>query len=280
MCTVDMNFFNKLNESGKYIDAYIVIKNYFNKNRSNETVFLAFVELGLKLASLDIAFGERKGYLNEVSNALAIYTDWADINQDSIVVINDVTKRIGVVYEKIIEDEKVYIQLLQKAEAEKNSDILRKLAEENEVLKKVTSQKEFDDKLRDITVLEESLNKDSFTKNQQISYDTLTKHYSETISQKMEELHNLELIKINEKAVKSFKKAFDLFTEQKTKYKTNESSLKNLVTSSLFAFDSRELFNETLVYYNHIYSMIFNEVSDEMKYKLTEWSIGASKIRK
>lgn len=280
MHEANMSFFNLLKESGKYTEAYIVIKNYFNNNRDDEQIFLAFVDLGLKLSALDIMFDERKGYLNEVSNALAIYTDYADMSESTLEVISNVTEQIGKAYDNIVNSEQMYIKEQQKRESEKNNDILQRLAEQNELLKKVSSQLQFDQKLKDITCLEENLNKENFTENQQMSYDTLTKHYSDTISRKMEELHKIELLEINKKAIKAFKNVFDLFTAQKKKYKESESDLKALVVHSLFAFDSRDLFNETLVYYNHIYSLIFNEISDDMKYKLTEWSLKASQIKK
>jgi len=52
------------------------------------------------------------------------------------------------------------------------------------------------------------------------------------------------------------------------------------MTSKFFIFDTSKLFNESLVYYNHVYSMIFQEVNDNLKYKLTEWAIKTTKINK
>ena len=46
-----------------------------------------------------------------------------------------------------------------------------------------------------------------------------------------------------------------------------------LVSSTLFAFDAGRLFNETLIYYNHVYSFIFGKLDDDGKLALTRYSI-------
>ena len=73
---------------------------------------------------------------------------------------------------------------------------------------------------------------------------------------------------------------FDKYNEKKSFYNKNEADLKALVTKYLFAYDSRQLFNESLIYFNHVYSTIFNGVDDDLKFKLTEWSITADKFKK
>ena len=45
------------------------------------------------------------------------------------------------------------------------------------------------------------------------------------------------------------------------------------MTAKFFIFDTSKLFNESLIYYNHVYAIIFQEVNDNLKYKLTEWAI-------
>ena len=52
------------------------------------------------------------------------------------------------------------------------------------------------------------------------------------------------------------------------------------MTTKFFAFDSSKLFNESLVFYNHVYSIVFQESSDAMKYRLTEWALNTIKLEK
>lgn len=48
----------------------------------------------------------------------------------------------------------------------------------------------------------------------------------------------------------------------------------------LFSYDASKLFNETLIYYNHVYSFIFNKLDDNGKFRLTQISIDSEKINR
>lgn len=52
-----------------------------------------------------------------------------------------------------------------------------------------------------------------------------------------------------------------------------KSQLLGLVSTTLFAYDAGRLFNETLIFYNHVYSYIFNKLDDNGKLELTKYSI-------
>ena len=69
------------------------------------------------------------------------------------------------------------------------------------------------------------------------------------------------------------------YKKEPSKYK-DESTLKALMTTKFFAFDTSKLFNESLVFYNHVYSLVFQEASDHLKYKLTEWALNTVKLEK
>ncbi len=75
------------------------------------------------------------------------------------------------------------------------------------------------------------------------------------------------------------KDVFDAFNKNKSKYK-QQGNLKVLLTKKLFVYDTSKLFNETLIYYNHVYNMIFQEVSDELKFLITKWALTTEKIDK
>ena len=38
-------------------------------------------------------------------------------------------------------------------------------------------------------------------------------------------------------------------------------------------FDASRLYNETLVYYNHVYNYILGQLSDEEKFTLTKYAV-------
>ena len=148
----------------------------------------------------------------------------------------------------------------------RNNEALKRLNELLEEIKTIVTQKAFDEKLKEISAVEEQLSKTNFTESQENSYQILSKHFSNVISKKMEEINKLELVELNKKAISTYKQVFETYIANKEKYKENESNLKALVYHTLFAFDTRDLFNESLIYYNHIYSMIFNEVNDKVQF--------------
>ena len=261
----------------KLLDAYLVIKNMYAKNLDNVDVFKAFFELGLRLAMFDVEFSERKNYLNEASNSLALFSDNANLSEDVVVLIKECEKKIAEVYNSIIFDEEKQKEEAFNQIVIRNNEALKRLNELLEEIKTIVTQKAFDEKLKEISAVEEQLSKTNFTESQENSYQILSKHFSNVISKKMEEINKLELVELNKKAISTYKQVFETYIANKEKYKENESNLKALVYHTLFAFDTRDLFNESLIYYNHIYSMIFNEVNDKLKFKLTEWSIEATK---
>ena len=83
----------------------------------------------------------------------------------------------------------------------------------------------------------------------------------------------------NKKAIRSLDEVFKIFTnDEKKKMYKSESTLKNLMVSKFFVYDTSKLFNESLVFYNHVYSLVFQAVDNNLKYKLTEWAVNTSKV--
>lgn len=264
-------------EEKNYLDAYLIIKNLFSKDPKDVETFKTLLKDGLYLATWDIEFAERKNYLNEVSNALAIFTDAVVLDANSLALIHDANEKVASTYHKIISDEEEYLKSVKELKAKENTKILTELASLHEKIKAAMGQAEFDTLLEEVSVCEQKLDKRNFTEHQIGTYDTLTKNFSSTISAKMEELNKKKMYAMNQEAIKSYKHVFDMFSRNKSKYADSESNLKALLTEFFFKYDTRQLFNETLIYYNHVYSLIFNGISEELKYKVTVWSIEASK---
>ena len=88
----------------------------------------------------------------------------------------------------------------------------------------------------------------------------------------MREFEYLKNVDYNKKAVVAFESAFKKFRNDEATYK-NHSQLFSLASSTLFAFDAAKLFNETLIYYNHVYSYIFSKLDEDGKLALTRFSI-------
>lgn len=280
MFLMNIEFFLKLKDERKFSDAYIVIKNLFNKNLGDTKIFKEFMDFALANSEFDIDYTERKAYVTDANSALVLYSENTDLTFESLDLIKEYKTKIRKSVEQIDQSEKNFISKKLHRIEDENNICLGELQEIYEKILNSKSQSDFDALLEETANVETKLDKESFNNDQNKTYEIMTKSFSNAISSKMEELNYLKLLEINKEAVRNFRDVFTAFKTNESKYKNNEGNLKALVTSKLFAFDSHDLFNETLIYYNNIYSMIFNAVSDELKYKLTEWSINANKINK
>ena len=149
--------------------------------------------------------------------------------------------------------------ILKLAEKEKNVANFKKInANERRSIKKI-----YETLCREIT--EVSMRKVE-------DYDQLNKSCTDTISAKMRQLEYKDNIDYNKKAVNAYNSAFTSFKNNESRYK-DKSQLFSLVSTTLFAYDAGRLFNETLIFYNHVYSYIFNKLDDNGKLELTKYSI-------
>lgn len=269
----------KLKSDGNFIDAYIVAKNELSHNPDNPDFFRDFIDLALEIAMYNITFDERKQYTNDANTALVLFSESAIITDDVLSLIRETKNKIAQVVHAILQDEQNYLTAIDRAAQDENTANLNKLGQIYDTLQSCASQSEFDDILTSIGDVETLLHKDKFSSEQEKTYEKLTKQYSQIISRKMEEINKAELLDYNKRAVVCFNDVFKAFKTAPSRYK-DESSLKAIMTSKFFAFDTSKLFNESLVFYNHVYTLVFQEVSDAMKYKLTEWALNTAKTAK
>lgn len=268
--------YNELIENKQYSDAYLVIKNLLSKNTSNAEIFKEFIDRALWIADLPIVTEERKQYISEANSALAIFSESADIDAEILSLIKETRDRISKSYLDVCNAEAEKYESENKKISKTNSELLDKLADLCIELDKVQMQSQFDKKLAEAAEIESKIDTESLSIDQSKVYNSLTQTYSNVVSSKMEELNRASLLRYNKDATLAFHNVFKNFTADKSKYK-KESSLKMLMTTSFFIYDTSKLFNETLVYYNHVYSTIFQEVSDDLKFKLTEWALTSQK---
>ena len=269
----------KLKADGNFIDAYLVAKNILSRNISDTTAFKNYIDLALEIASYNIVFAERKQYVSEANTALAMFSEAANIDEAILALIKETRKRICTATESILEQEQEYLDEMKRKAEDKNTDLLNKLVQIYQQIQNAKTQKQFDAALLQVTEVESAMDKSAFSKEQSITYEKLTQKYSELISRQMETINKNELLEYNKKAVVYFNEVLLAFKKEPSKYK-DESTLKALMTTKFFAFDSSKLFNESLVFYNHVYSIVFQESSDAMKYRLTEWALNTIKLEK
>lgn len=264
--------FDKYVEENQIETALLVGKNLFNKDPSNPDFFKKYYFFLLNLAQKLPAIEERKFYLNQADITLAFFIENVDVSEEILELIaiakNDLSVITNDINTQIKNNEETQITQI----SNKNNDLLKKLFNLKDELKTVKDQAVFEQKMSDINAIDTEIEKDFLTKEQNKYYDALTKDFTSLISEKMKQLEYKNNISYNNEAIKAYKKAFDSFRKDEAKYK-NDTQLFELASKTLFAYDASKLFNETLIYYNHVYSYIFSKLDDNGKYELTRFSI-------
>ena len=98
--------------------------------------------------------------------------------------------------------------------------------------------------------IDKSINHDRLSNEQEKKYVELTRKSSNVVSSKMEHFENLKNREYNISAIEAYEKVFHMFKNGKV-----DSDHKEIL-KTLFMFDASRLYNETLVYYNHVYNYI------------------------
>lgn len=267
-----LSLFEKYKNDGKITEALLVGRNLFNRNSGDEKIFSAYFEYLCTLAETLPSLADRINFAEQASVALAFYSENAELTSESVDVLSGRQQRIDVILSEI-ESTKAKRVSAERAEIEThNSERLKKLYSLKDEMQRASTQDQFDSILVKIGETDATMDKDTFTDEQSSIYESLTKDHTELISEKMRQLEHVKNIAYNKQAADAFASAFERFRKDENKYK-NQSQLFSLASTTLFAFDASRLFNETLIYYNHVYSYIFSKLDDDGKLALTRYSI-------
>ena len=267
-----LSLFEKYKNDGKITEALLVGRNLFNRNSGDEIIFSAYFEYLCTLAETLPSLADRINFAEQASLALAFYSENAELTSESVDTLSGQQQRIDVILSEI-ESTKAKRVAVERAEIEAhNSECLKKLYSLKDEINRATTQDEFDKILVKIRETDTTMDKDEFTDEQSSIYESLPRDHTELISEKMHQLEHIKNIAYNKQAADAFASAFERFRKDENKYR-NQSQLFLLASTTLFAFDASRLFNETLIYYNHVYSYIFSKLDDDGKLALTRYSI-------
>ena len=224
-------------------NALLVGQNLFNKNKGNKQVFSMYFNLLLNAASSNYNSSDK--FIEQAVAVLTLYSENAEINEDEVSYIRSCEDNLNVVV----------------------SDIKKKYAS----LSEAKIKKEFDSILKEIYEIDGRFDKGNLVSRQRNEYEELTTKCQLIVDSKLKEFDRLANIEYNKRAVASYEKIFNLFKDTKhASYKPNE-------ILELFQYDSSRLFNETLIYYNHVYNFILSKLNDEEKLTMTKLAIVAEK---
>ncbi|NLO45751.1 MAG: hypothetical protein GX107_04515 [Clostridiales bacterium] len=267
-----LNLFNAYKAEGKIAQAVLVGQNLFNRNPQNHEVFVAYFDYLCALAGSLPSTADRQSFANQASVALAFFSESAELDEGLVEAISGYRQHLSVIINDLaVSEQSARNAALATAQAQ-NNDSLKKLIQLKDALHRAASQEQFDNALLAIGEADGRIEKDALTDAQSKVYDALTKEHTDLISEKMRELEFKKNTAYNRQAADAFTKAFKQFRANEGKYK-NQTQLFSLASSTLFAYDPARLFNETLIYYNHVYSYIFGKLDDDGKLALTRFSI-------
>lgn len=270
-----LELFNSYKDAGKISEALMVGRNAFNRNPDNAEIFDSYYSYLCTLAETLPSFADRSHFAEQAGVALAFYSENAILTETVVSDVITYQSRLDAICGEIANDQQAKADKEKKEIEHHNSECLEVLFTLKDKLQAVSTQKDFEDFdaiLAQIGQVDAEIVKDGFTHEQSAIYDALTKDHTDLISSKMRELEYKKNVAYNKEAADSFAKAFNQFRNNESKYK-NQTQLFSLVSTTLFAYDASRLFNETLIYYNHVYSYIFSKLDDDGKLALTRFSI-------
>lgn len=264
--------FNEYKDAGKIQEALLIGRNMVNKAPGDPECVNVYLDFLLMLAEKLPRTDERKGFADQANLVLSFYEENADLTDDIINDIQAYRNRLGAVVADIAQLEQGEYEKQKRTIEATNTTQIKKLYAIKQKLENTKNHAEFDKLLQEISAVDAEIDHDSLTPEQKTHYDQLNKSCTDTISAKMRQLEYKDNIDYNKKAVNAYNSAFTSFKNNESRYK-DKSQLFSLVSTTLFAYDAGRLFNETLIFYNHVYSYIFSKLDDNGKLELTRYSI-------
>lgn len=267
-----LNLFNEYKNENRIMEALLVGRNMVNKEPDNYEYLKQYLELVLSLAENLQSIDEQKKYLLQADSTLLFFEENANLTKDMVEKISKFRERIAEISTYLIDNENARVASETAAIELENTDLIKKLYSLKQEIINTKVQEEFDRLLNEIRIVDSKIRHEYLTEEQTVHYDQLNRECTECISEKMRELERVKNVEYNREAVNAYDKAFQAFKKDEGKYK-NQTQLNSLVSTTLFAYDAARLFNETLIYYNHVYSYIFSKMDDDGKLALTRFSI-------
>ena len=272
-----ISLFNEYKNTGRITEALMIGRNMVNKSPDNLEYIDTYTDLLFSLAEKLPSINERKIFIDQLNVAITFFEENTKLTKDIINRIMLYREHLNKIILEIerLENKKIKEEL---AEIEiKNTQNIEELYKIRENFKSIKTQEEFDIILEKIATIDLNINHDYMTSEQKKHYNQLNKECTENISAKIHELEYIKNIEYNKNAVNAYNIAFQKFKIDENKYK-NQTQLFQLVSSTLFAYEASRLFNETLIFYSHVYSFIFGKLDDEGKFLLTKYSIEWQKM--
>lgn len=267
-----LRLFYQYKEAGQTKRALLVGQNLMNRNPDDFDCFEVYFDYLLSLAenqNIQVA----KSFLKQAAGTLTFFSESVNIDERAVELIllkeNDLNKVSEIINQK--EDE-ITRETVRK-EVIYNNDALELLGRLLEKISKCENEADFNTYLNDMGRIDQSINREKLSTGQEAKYAKLMEKSSVIVSAKVAYFENLKNRKYNINAIEAYEKVFKMFKNGEIAENHKEA------IKSLFSFDPSRLYNETLIYYNHVYNYILSKLNDEEKFIITKYAVMCEKGR-
>lgn len=261
-----LDLFNRYLQNGKIIEALLVGQNMVTKT-TNRECFEAYENLLFKLAKETDDFSMSLRYIRQAENALSCFAINAQMDEGLVEFLIEKQHQLDALHQSVNDGIAKKEEETLASKHQYNSDSLALIERLADRLLLLSDEAEFSKTLDQIKAIDKNIEKSCLTKDQEATYERLTKKCSDNVAAKMKEFEHSNNVQYNLQAAEAFEAAFNLYKIGKDADRHDE------IIQAFFSFDPTRLFNETLIYYNHVYSFIFSKLSDEEKFSFTKIAI-------
>jgi hypothetical protein len=266
--------FNRYKDSGSVYEALLVGKNVFNRNSGDIVVFKTYFEYLCSLAQdtkRDIS--ERQGYLGQSEIVLALFSENVAIDANAVEIIKGSERILSNASTAIAAELDANYRHKLETNIKETDKAIKVLTDLIDTLEDITDQTKFENRLQQIGDVDDLVPKKNLVKRQEAEYNNLTKRCSVAVDVKMREFQHKRDIEYNTRAVDAYEKVYKFFKEN------DVVNYSQQTWKDFFAYDASRLFNETLVYYNQVYSYVLSKVDDKGRLAITKYAILAERAR-
>ncbi|QTE70298.1 hypothetical protein JRC49_10855 [Clostridiales bacterium FE2011] len=251
-------------------DAVVIGSNLLNQDPKNEEFFNRFFNWLCDSAMKADDILTKEGYYGLASDVCSSFALLMHLNQDSIELVTKCREKLKEVEQNRLE-----------AQAAAENTSIDKIISHNKMLlnnikdcsEKVNSCNCFEDleKLsQEVVKYDQKIQRD-YMPEIQTEYDEMMKEISERISERSQTLRMRDNIKINQKAVETYRNILVAFHKREADYTKKEADISGFYSELDLAaqYIDSDLFPETLAYYSYVYNYILSAVHENQKYDLT-----------
>lgn len=269
-----IKLFEKYINEKNFCNAQIVIQNLFTKDAGNKEVYTEYSKFLISQALDAPDVNMKEEFADKANMALMFFMENTTLDSEMIKFINKEQDKLSNLFVEIQEIKVAQINIQSQEIKKKNKEGLKLVRSIIASMKQEATMETIEHKAKQIAQIDTQLYSDYFSEAENKEYENLTRECSEVIKNKSIELQEIANKNYNLQAVNAYKKVFDTFNG------TLNCAPNGSVFKEIFAFDPNRLSNETLVYYNHVYSFLLSKLSEDEKYQMTKAAVLSDKRRK